>query len=260
MLMGDPAARPRPPTTRRSMPVAPTRVRSPTPEVIGHRGAPREFRENTLPSLLRALELGADAIELDVHATREGVVVVHHDAALDTTAALPAALRGAAIADVDWTALSAVDLGGGARVPRLADVLDAVGDRGTVYIEIKGTGIERAVVECLRAAPRTPVAVHAFDHRVTRAVHALAPSVPVGVLLASYLLDPVAVMRATGARDWWQRWEQIDERLVALVHGAGGRVVAWTANDLAACGRMAAMGVDALCGDLPEQLRATFPR
>ena len=50
-----------------------------SPELIGHRGAPRERPENTIASFLRALDLGADAIELDVHATRDGVVVVHHD-------------------------------------------------------------------------------------------------------------------------------------------------------------------------------------
>src|SRR5439155_7107203 len=49
---------------------------------IAHRGAKREFPENTLPAFQRAFERGADAIELDVHATRDGVVVVHHDAEL----------------------------------------------------------------------------------------------------------------------------------------------------------------------------------
>ena len=50
-----------------------------TPMLIGHRGAPRERPENTLPSFLRALELQADGIELDVHCTSDRVVVVHHD-------------------------------------------------------------------------------------------------------------------------------------------------------------------------------------
>src|SRR5687767_7507148 len=51
----------------------------PRPEVIAHRGLPRMARENTLSSFALAIDAGADAIELDVHATREGVVVVHHD-------------------------------------------------------------------------------------------------------------------------------------------------------------------------------------
>jgi glycerophosphoryl diester phosphodiesterase len=49
------------------------------PELIAHRGASRECRENTLPAFARALELGADGIELDVHASSDGVIVVHHD-------------------------------------------------------------------------------------------------------------------------------------------------------------------------------------
>lgn len=218
--------------------------------ILGHRGASGEAPENTLRAFALAAEQGADGVELDVHATRDGVVVVHHD---------PALADGAGIAQLDWATLRSVDLGGGDRVPALAEVLDAVGGRGVVYVEIKGRGIERAVVDRLRNAPQTAAAVHSFDHRAARVVRSLAPSVPVGVLLASYLVDPAAVLRDTGARDWWQQWEQIDERLVETVHAAGGRVVAWTANDLDACARMVAMGVDALCGDMPGALRSRFP-
>src|SRR4029078_11505826 len=53
-------------------------------EIIGHRGSPRENRENTLPSFRRAFEVGADAVELDVHATLDGVVVIHHDGATNS--------------------------------------------------------------------------------------------------------------------------------------------------------------------------------
>jgi glycerophosphoryl diester phosphodiesterase len=52
------------------------------PAIIGHRGAPRDHPENTLAAFLRALELGATGVELDVHVTGDGVVVVHHDFAV----------------------------------------------------------------------------------------------------------------------------------------------------------------------------------
>src|SRR5205809_7784513 len=91
-------------------------------ERVAHRGAPRERVENTLASFQRALEVGADAIELDVHLTSDGLVVVHHDEAA----------RGRRIATTPWRELSVLDLGG-ATMPRLEEVLVAVGERATVY-------------------------------------------------------------------------------------------------------------------------------
>ncbi len=122
-----------------------------SPELIGHRGAPRERPENTLASFLRALDLGADAVELDVHATRDGVVVVHHDFVPRAESSV-AALGGRPIAE-----LTAADLGtfqvAGEPIPTLASVLEAIGGRATVYVEIKGRDIEEAVIATIESAP-----------------------------------------------------------------------------------------------------------
>src|SRR4051794_8964248 len=104
-------------------------------ERIAHRGAKREFHENTVPAFQRAYELGADAVELDVHATADGVVVVHHDPAVRS------GVRKVEIARTDWAELSALVLAGGTRMPRLTDVLAITPPGRTVYVEIKGAGI-----------------------------------------------------------------------------------------------------------------------
>src|SRR2546423_1536380 len=101
-------------------------------ERIAHRGAPRELRENTLPGFLLAIERGADAVELDVHVTRDDRVVVHHDATVGRLV----------IAHASWDELRRVDLADGARVPLLEDVLDSVADRATVYVEMKAASGE----------------------------------------------------------------------------------------------------------------------
>jgi glycerophosphoryl diester phosphodiesterase len=134
-------------------------------------------------------------------------------------------------------------------------VLALAADRATLYVEIKGTGIESAVLDVLRTA-RGPVAVHGFDHRVCRRVADVAGAPPGGILVHSYLLDPVHALRRAGARDYWCWWEFIDAALVERVHAAGGRVVAWTVNDTDAARRLAALGVDALCTDTPGATRA----
>ena len=109
--------------------------------------------------------------------------------------------------------------------------------------------IERSGARC---------AAHAFDHRVARRVRSLAPSLPTGVLLVGRLVRPADALVASGARDLWQHWDDIDEALVAEVHAGGGRVVAWTVNDLAAGRRLARLGVDALCTDVPGAMRAAL--
>ena len=224
------------------------------PQRIAHRGAPRELRENTLPSVLRAIERGAEAIELDVHATLDGTVVVHHDFTLGADTARPQ-FAGIAIAATPWETLQRVGYRDGHGMPTLAEVLEAVAARATVYVEVKAPGIEEAVVELIRASA-TPCAVHGFDHRIPRRVHELAPEIPVGLLMDGYLLDAARVLRDAGARDYWPNWRFCDAALVEAIHGAGGRVIPWTADDPAVIARMIALGVDGLCTNDVRQLDA----
>jgi len=221
---------------------------------IGHRGASLHAPENTLASFARAIELGADAIELDVHATREGVVVVHHDPSLR----VPGRDGGTRQLRIGGATLNEIGRAAGdasAKIPTLREVLDLVANRVPVYVEVKARGIEELVVSCVREYS-TRCAVHAFDHRIARRVHALAPEIPTGLLLSSYLLDPARALRGAGARDLWQQWDLIDEPLVADVHRYGGRVVAWTVNEAAAARTLAGWGVDALCTDRVPDIRA----
>jgi glycerophosphoryl diester phosphodiesterase len=221
-------------------------------EVIGHRGSPREFRENTLPSFQRAFAAGANGIELDVHATSDRVVVVHHD---PITNARPRdsgpAIR---IADATLHDLRSV-LVGQERIPTLADVLLAVPARAIVYVEVKASGIEDVVVAAIRAADRR-CAVHSFDHRVTRRVAEIAPEIPTGILQTSYPVDPIRPVRDAAARDLWQQWELIDEELIRVVHGHGCRVIAWTVNDAGVADRLLDWGIDGICTDTPAPMRA----
>src|SRR5262245_19274574 len=87
-----------------------------TYERIGHRGAPTEYAENSLPSFKQAFALGADAVELDVHATADGVVVVHHDAAIGG-GALTTRFRGREINELNWADVETIELPGDARIP-----------------------------------------------------------------------------------------------------------------------------------------------
>ena len=222
------------------------------PMIIGHRGSPREAPENTIASFERALAHGVDGIELDVHATADGVVVVHHDAVMAPAGS--ALHAGRAIASLTWRELAAGRGDDMSPAPRLSDVLALIGDRSMAYVEIKGAGIESAVVECIEGA-RTECAVHAFDHRSVARVRTLAADLRVGILLEARLVDPLSALRDAGATDFWQQWTRIDEDLVAAVHGAGGRVIAWTVNDGGAAAELVRIGVDGICTDVPGEMR-----
>jgi glycerophosphoryl diester phosphodiesterase len=217
------------------------------PARIGHRGAPREYPENTLPSFTRALELGADGVELDVHATRDGVVVVHHDPVPRAATPHPA-MAGRAIADLTHDQLRTFIVGPGIGIPTLAEVLSLVGGAAIVYVELKGAGIERQVVDVIRASTAR-CAVHSFDHAAIARTRTLAPGLRRGLLFSRRPRDPAAAMDAAGASDAWPEWPLIDREFVASVRRVGGAVIAWTVNDPAAARRLAAMGVDGICTD-----------
>lgn len=212
-------------------------------ERIGHRGAKREFPENTLPAFRRAFERGADAVELDVHATADGVVVVHHDPSLHS-------LSGALIeiAASEWNEMRGVEFAPGIGIPTLAEVLDATPADATVYVEIKGAGIEQLVADVIGKS-RARCAVHSFDHEAIVRMREIAPDIPRGILYDVIDADVAAEMQRTGARDVWPNWKLIDPALVTAVHAAGGRVIAWTVNETAVGERLVTLGVDGLCGD-----------
>ena len=214
---------------------------------IAHRGAPREYPENTLPSFARALELGADGIELDVHATRDGVVVVHHDA-VPRARTTDRRLTGRPIADLTYDELRAFSVAPDVGIPTLAEVLALVGRAAVTYVELKGAGIERETIDVIRQSD-VRCALHSFDHAAIARAQALAPEIRRGLLFSRRPVDPAPSMEAAGAHDAWVEWPLVDQGFVAAVRRIGGSVIAWTVNDAAAARRLTSLGVDGLCTD-----------
>jgi glycerophosphoryl diester phosphodiesterase len=206
-----------------------------------------------LASFERAIELGADAIELDVHATRDGIVVVHHDPVVHARHAQRSTRN--AIAEISAAELEQFPLSDGTRIPPLSETLDIVGNRAIVYVEIKASNIEQLVTRCIRES-ETTCAVHSFDHRVVQTVKRIFPAIRTGVLEVSRHIDPAASLLAASAADLWQEVDSIDEETVELVHSVGARVIAWTANEPSEWRRLRAIGVDGLCTDRIAELAA----
>ena len=206
---------------------------------IAHRGMPRRARENTLPAFEAALAEDADGIELDVHATADGVVVVHHD---------PHVRGGPDIASSAWSDVRRAASAAGIEIPTLADVCELVGDRVELFVEIKGAGIERSVRSVL-VGHRGRSAIHSFDGPTISRLSRLDPHLRLGLLFDQRVPDVAAVLAAHGALDAWPHHSLVDAPLVESVHEAGGRVIAWTANARRDIDRLTTLGVDGICTD-----------
>jgi glycerophosphoryl diester phosphodiesterase len=213
-------------------------------ERIAHRGARNELPENTLAAFARAFERGADAIELDVHATRDGVVVVHHDPDL----VLPVSALRRGIVEMTWQEVDATRLATRVSVPTLAEVLAMVPPSATVYVEIKGSGIELLVADVIGRSS-TRCAVHSFDHGAIERFKKIAPDVPRGLLFERNAAHFDEELRRIGARDAWPHHSLIDAELMARASDVGARVIAWTVNDRTEAERLARLGVAGICTD-----------
>ena len=224
------------------------------PSVIAHRGASGYEYENSRAAFRRAVMLDADGIELDIHATRDGGIVVHHD---------PEIPGVGPIAELTLAEARQLRIPNGEPLPMLAEILDLVGDRD-VWVEVKSLAshYDSMLLATLDRGPAPQrYAIHSFDHRIVHRLGEVQPSLRRGILLSAYLCDPVAVLRSVGATTLWQEWQQVDQELVTQVHEAGCSVIAWTVNEIGDLDRMVRLGVDGLCGNYPDRIRvAIAPR
>lgn len=221
------------------------------PLVIAHRGASGHAHENSATAFRRAVELRADAVELDIHATADGVLLVHHDAEVPGVGV---------IGEVSAEALARHRLPNGEPIPTLAEALGLLPGLA-VWVEIKtlAPGMDQRLLDTLDAGP-TPdrYAVHAFDHRIIARLGERRPELRRGVLLASYLLDTLPILHSVGADTLWMATDLIDAALVAELHDDGMEIIAWTANDDREVRRLVRLGVDGICANSPDRVRAAL--
>jgi glycerophosphoryl diester phosphodiesterase len=217
------------------------------PRILAHRGASGYEFENSLAAFRAARHLGADGVELDIHASSDGALIVHHD---------PEISGAGIIASLRLEQIRALRLPNGEAIPTLPEALACCEGLET-WIEVKGLppSLDETLLAAISHSDPALIGVHAFDHRIVARLRKQRPELRLGVLSASYPLDPVTPLVAAGAETLWQEWHLIDSELVHAVHRRGGEVVAWTVPDAAAAVQLAGFGVDALCGNYPDRLR-----
>ncbi len=214
--------------------------------VIAHRGASAREVENSLAAFRAAGPLGADAVELDIHATADGVLVVHHDETIAGRYHVP---------HLTARQVRELRLANGEPVPTLPEALDAAGPQLAVFVEVKSLApqFDERLFDALSHGPNSSgYAVHSFDHRIVRRLGLERPSLPRGVLSSSYLVQPLAALEDAGAMVLWQERTLVDGALADVLHRAGMQLIAWTVDDPGEMRRLLELGVDGLCTNHPD--------
>ncbi len=227
-------------------------------EVIGHRGAAALRPENTMAAVVKAIEDGADWVEIDVQETADGVVIVAHDSDFMKLAGVDLKVWDATMEDV-----SEIDIGSwfdpeyaSERTPTLIDVLTAAKGKAKVIIELKYYGhdvdLENRVVNVVEElGMQEDIATMSLKYPAVQKMKALRPDWRAGVLAATAVGDLsgldgdfVAVNAAT-----------VSPGLIRKVHESGKDIYVWTVNDPLQMSSMASMGVDGLITDRPAMAR-----
>lgn len=248
------------------------------PRVFGHRGAAGEAPENTIVSFERAVACGVDIFELDVHATRDGTVVVLHDPTLERTTNGTGAVK-----DLTWAELQELDAGyhfttdgrsfpfrgKGVRVPSLAELF-ARFPEACFNIEVKQgePAIARDVAQLVLLYSLGPRTMLAAEHdEIMQQVRAADASIPTSYsvgevtdfifkLQGGQIGEHKPVGRALQIPAQFGDIVLVTPESVKAAHDLGLEIHVWTVNDADEMNRLLDLGVDGIISDLPAIARA----
>ncbi|MCB0065388.1 MAG: hypothetical protein KDE19_24855 [Caldilineaceae bacterium] len=238
-----------------------------SPQIFAHRGAKAVAPENTLPAFAKALEMGVAGIELDVHCSKDGKLVVIHDDSLERTTT-----GTGKVVDYTATELAKVDAGSrfhsdfaGVGIPTLDEVFDLVGNRCLVNVEVKtadplgGDQVEPLLAMIKARHLYEQVIISSFNPVSLIKVRWLDPKVQLGLL---YYLPLTPWLRNAWFTPIMQpdavhpHYSLIDEAHMTWARGHNCKVNTWTVNELAEAKRLAALGVDVIMSDVPDEIMA----
>ncbi|HEY2775202.1 MAG TPA: glycerophosphodiester phosphodiesterase [Candidatus Binatia bacterium] len=259
-----------------------TYLDGPRPRLFAHRGSSGTAPENTLEAFAEGVAAGADRLELDVHATADGHIVVFHDEELDRTTDAAGSLHSRTLAELrrvdagfrfEGPAGDFPFRGRGVRIPTLDEVLDAF-PGVPLNIEVKhddGRTVEAFFDVLDRHGARERVLAAAFDDDIIRRVRRVAPraltslsaaevAMFFGVCLSGtrdgYLVPGMALQVPPTHEDL----ELVCPVFLDMAHDLGMEVHVWTINDESEMERLLDLGVDGLMTDFPARARAVFER
>ncbi len=233
--------------------------------VFGHRGASAYAPMNTIPAFELAAEQGADAIELDVHLTKDGEIVIVHDFTIDHTTNSEGVVTEKTLAE-----LKLLDAGSwfdnkfaGVRLPTLGEVFEAVGDKLYINVEIKtlsqdGDGTEEAVATCIKKHNMAErVIVSSFNPLVLKRFRLIAPEIPIGYLLYHddpFNTEPHKTLPPTEYEALHLHHEMVNDEQMAFANQHQLIVNCWTVNESDIALKLKSAGVRGVMSDYPDRM------
>ncbi|MFI6357172.1 glycerophosphodiester phosphodiesterase [Streptomyces sp. NPDC050743] len=213
---------------------------------IGHRGVMGVEPENTLRSFVAAQDAGLDLIELDLHLSKDGALVVMHDAEVDRTTD-----GTGPIADKTLAELRSLDAGLGERVPVFEEVLDAV--RTPLQAEIKDVAAARALAAVMHERDLVGrVEVSSFHDDAVAEIARLVPGVRTALIGGRYGTDIVERAVAVGASTLCLNIRRLTLEIVEHARKSGLRVIGWVVNTQDHLRLVRALELDGATTDFPE--------
>ncbi len=223
-----------------------------------HRGASSEAPENTMAAFLRAIECGADGIELDVHLSHDGIPVVIHDETLERTTN-----GDGPVGDWCFEALRQLDAGGwfapgfsGETVPGLSEVLQVFSAHTRINLEIKETTAGEAVLALLTNFQHADVVISSFDLSLLQTIRSLAPDLPLAVLVDTCnWRQAVALAQQINAVAVHPHVTLVSRPLVTVCRQQGLPVHVWTVDDPGRARSLQRAGVSGLFTNNPARFQ-----
>lgn len=234
---------------------------------IAHRGASVAAPENTLAAVRKAIEIGVEGVEFDIHRTQDSRLILMHDATVDRTT------NGTGrICDLPFDRIKALDAGvhkgaafAGERVPLLRNALGVLKGKAMPVIEIKDEGISKQTLdEVQERGMIAETAIICFNAKTIREVGEIAPNIRKALLIGEKAGqspgDLVALTRESRADHPDLYWKLATPECVAAFHAEGMPVWVWTVNDEETTGRLMDIGVDGITTDDPARLKEVVRR
>lgn len=237
-----------------------------SPLVISHRTQAGTMPENTLAGVDAALEAGVDAIEIDVRATSDGVVVLIHDETLERVAGEPRAIADLTSQELREVPLLPAHGVTGQGVPTLAEVFERVAGRAIVVVEVKQSGIHELVAaEVRRAEAAEWTWIWAFDPAVARECRRVLPEVPASLLVGPGSLvrfgfpdTPVEIAVREGFAGVSWHHSLADASMVDAARRRGLTNYCWTPDAPEDIARVIEAGVGGVCSNFPDRVQSAL--
>ncbi len=220
------------------------------PKIMGHRGAKAYEPENTLRSIRRALAMGVQAVEIDVHLSRDGQLVVIHDATVDRTT------NGTGrVADLTWAELRRLDAGLGETLPSLEEVVELVRHRVHLFVEMKDPQATAPLAAFFASRALFDEAhVISFWHPAVKELRRLDPRLRTGVLFVGCPVDPAALAHNAGAEALVLNYQYVTPSLVHLARQAGLQLAVWNIDTVADLLPLLPLELDYIGSNAPDIL------